>query len=71
LGQPRDIREYCKPFSFESLVLDSDDVCKIAVIITRKLLDQRIDEFSMSILQAVADIKEPLEDSDEMLTYKA
>lgn len=46
----KDILEYCKPFSFESLVMDSDDVCRIAVIVARKLLDQRIDEFSLSML---------------------
>ncbi len=48
--QKRDIQEYCKPFSFESLVLDSDDVCRIAVIVARKLLEARIDEFSLSML---------------------
>ena len=58
----RDIQEYCKPFSFESLVRDSDDICRIAVIVARKLLDARIDEFSLSILQAISDIKEPLEE---------
>jgi hypothetical protein len=50
LEQKRDIHEYCKPFSFESLVIDSDDVCRIAVIVARKLLDARIDEFSLSML---------------------
>lgn len=57
----RDIQDYCKPFSFESLVLDSDDICRIAVIVARKLLDQRADEFSISMLQAISDIKEPVE----------
>ena len=61
----RDILEYCKPFSFESLVIDSDDVCRIAVIVARRLLDARIDEFSLSMLQAISDIREPLEDGDE------
>ncbi len=50
LDQKRDINEYCKPFSFEQLVVDSDDVCRIAVIVARKLLDARIDEFSLSML---------------------
>jgi len=43
-------------------VLDSDDVCRIAVIVARKLLDQRIDEFSLSMLQAISDVREPLEE---------
>jgi hypothetical protein len=50
LNRPRDLQEYCKPFSFESLVTDSDDVCRIAVIVARKLLDARIDEFSLCML---------------------
>ncbi len=62
LEQKRDISEYCKPFSFESLVIDSDDVCRIAVIVARKLLDARIDEFSFSMLQAISDIREPLDE---------
>ena len=50
-------------------MLDSDDVCRVAVIIARKLLDARLDEFSLSMLQAISDIKEPLEDqSDENTT---
>eukprot|EP00347_Sterkiella_histriomuscorum_P002311 403368647 len=62
LSVQRDIQEYCKPFSFESLVLDSDDICRIAVIVARKLLDSRIDEFSISMLQAISDIKEPIDE---------
>ena len=62
LGPQRDVQEFCKPFSFDQLVLDSDDVCRVAVIIARKLLDARLDEFSLSMLQAISDIKEPLED---------
>ncbi|CDW89230.1 at hook motif family protein [Stylonychia lemnae] len=65
LNMQKDILEYCKPFSFESLVVDSDDVCRIAVMVARKLLDQRIDEFSLSMLQAISDIKEPLEENSE------
>ena len=61
----RDISEYCKPFVFEQLVIDSDDIVKIAIIVARKLLDGRIDEVSISTLQAISDIKEPLEDSQE------
>lgn len=74
LAVKRDIHEYCKPFSFEQLVVDSDDVCRIAVIVARKLLDARIDEFSLSMLQAIADIKEPLEETSEdpeFMGYKA
>lgn len=73
----RDIYEYCKPFSFESLVHDSDDVCRIAVIVARKLLDARIDEFSLSMLQAISDIREPLEETlydesgENSLSFKA
>lgn len=74
LEQKRDIQEYCKPFSFESLVIDSDDTCRIAVIVARKLLDARIDEFSLSMLQAISDIREPLEDVEgeefEVLSFK-
>ncbi len=61
----RNIHEYCKPFSFESLVLDSDDLCRLAVIVARKLLDSRIDEFSLCMLQAISDIREPLEDVNQ------
>ena len=46
--------------------MDSDDVCRIAVIVARKLLDARIDEFSLSMLQAISDIKEPI---DEQAVY--
>jgi len=48
-------------------------VCRIAVIVARKLLDARIDEFSLSMLQAISDIKEPLEenpDEAEFLSFK-
>lgn len=46
--------------------MDSDDVCRIAVIVARKLLEARIDEFSLSMLQAISDIKEPI---DELAVY--
>jgi hypothetical protein len=47
-------------------------VCRIAVIVARKLLDARIDEFSLSMLQAISDVKEPLEESEdsEIVSYK-
>lgn len=45
-------------------MVDSDDVCRIAVIVARKLLDARIDEFSLSMLQAISDIREPLDDEE-------
>lgn len=73
----RDLHEYCKPFSFEQLVHDSDDVCRIAVIVARKLLDARIDEFSLSMLQAISDVRDPLEDAqyqeggENVLSFKA
>ena len=73
LDLKRNIQEYCKPFSYESLVMDSDDVCRIAVIVARKLLEARIDEFSLSRLQAISDIRDPLEESKEdaeVLSYK-
>ena len=44
---------------------DSDDVCRIAVIVSRKLLDARIDEFSLSMLQAISDVRDPLEDTQQ------
>ena len=56
---------------------DSDDVCRIAVIVARKLLDARIDEFSLSMLQAISDVREPLEDTqygdgaENSLSFKA
>lgn len=46
----RDIQEFCKPFSFESFVQDSDDCCKIAAIVIRKLLSDRVEEFSEKML---------------------
>lgn len=48
-------------------MIDSDDVCRIAVIVARKLLDNRIDEFSLSMLQCISDIKEHLEDTTDEL----
>jgi len=60
--------------------MDSDDVCRIAVIVARKLLEARIDEFSLSMLQAISDVREPLDEiaastyeddpSEKGLTYR-
>jgi hypothetical protein len=47
------------------------------VIVARKLLDARIDEFSLSMLQAISDVRDPLDDAqyqeggDNVLSFKA
>lgn len=71
LALKRPVPEYCKPFAFESLALDCDDACRLAVIVARRLLDARIDEFSLCMLQAIADVREPLEeDQEDFITFK-
>lgn len=44
------------------------------MIVARKLLDARIDEFSLSMLQAISDVREPLEiipgEEFEIMTFK-
>lgn len=44
--------------------MDSDDIARLAVIVCRRLLDERPEEFSLSMLQAVSDVKEPLEQEE-------
>lgn len=45
IGIARSLQEYCKPFAMETLTLDYDDVCQIAVTVAKTLLGDRVDEF--------------------------
>lgn len=45
IGIARPLQEYCKPFSMETLTLDFDDVCQMAVTVAKTLLGDRADEF--------------------------
>lgn len=45
IGTARSLQEYCKPFAMETLTLDFDDVCQVAVTVSKTLLGDRSDEF--------------------------
>lgn len=62
IGTARSLQEYCKPFAMETLTLDFDDVCQIAVTVAKTLLGDRIDEFQLKIMEAISDIKETIQD---------
>jgi len=62
LGTGRSLQEYCKPWALETLTLDFDDVCKVAVCVGRRLMGSRIDDFQLSMVQAISDLMEPLEE---------
>ena len=50
----------------ETLTLDFDDVCQVAVTVSKALLGDRLDEFQLKIMEAISDIKETVqEDSDD------
>ena len=58
----KDVEEYMKPFSYESFVRDTDDVCLVAVMIAKKLSSDDEAGFSLQMLQTISDIREPLEE---------
>ena len=60
IGTARSLQEYCKPFAMETLTLDFDDVCQVAVTVAKTLLGDRIDEFQLKIMEAISDIKETI-----------
>ena len=63
LGQHIDTQEYMKPYSFEMLVRDADDVSKLAVMIIKKFMgDDTGNQFMTEILQTVSDVMETIED---------
>ena len=56
-----------KPFSFETSIRDSDDVCHVAVMIIKRLIVvghdpdyNLVQQFSHEIMQVIEDIQEPL-----------
>ena len=52
-----------KPFSFEMLVRDSDDLAQLAVMIIKKVMgDDTSNHFSTEILQVISDIFDPLDE---------
>lgn len=61
LGKKRDINEYCKPYKNDFFVIDSDDICRLAVFVSKRLLEERPEEFSLSMLQAISDVRENIE----------
>jgi len=63
IGCTKEVDEYCKPFSFEHSVADSDDVCKVAVVVIRKLMDDESLEFGLQMLQLISDFKDYLEET--------
>ena len=60
IGTARSLQEYCKPSALETLALDFDDVCQVAVTVAKILLGDRIGEFQLKTLEAISDIKETL-----------
>jgi hypothetical protein len=46
----------------ETLTLDFDDVCQVAVTVTKALLGDRVDEFQLKIMEAISDIKETIQE---------
>lgn len=45
IGVNRTLQEYCKPWALDSLCLDFDDVCQVAVVVVKTLLGSRIEDF--------------------------
>ena len=68
LAKGKEIQEHMKPFTFEMFVRDSDDVCQVAVTIAKKLHgEDGMVEFSMQMLQTISDIREPLDERNQMV----
>ncbi len=44
----------------ETLTLDFDDVCQMAVTVAKTLLGDRVGEFQLKVLEAISDIKETI-----------
>ena len=54
----RSLQEYCKPYSLETLALDFDDVCMVAVSVAKSLIADRVDEFQIKMLETISEIKD-------------
>ena len=66
LGVSRETEEFLKPYSFEMLVRDSDDVCQVAVMIVKRLMSNDEangmgQQFSLTMLQIISDVVESVE----------
>ena len=48
----------------EALTLDYDDVCQVAVTVSKTLLGDRLDEFQLKIMEAISDIKETVQEEN-------
>ena len=46
----------------ETLTLDYDDVCQLAITVAKTLMSDRIDEFQIQVMEAISDIKETVMD---------
>lgn len=46
----------------EALTLDFDDVCQVAVTVSKTLLGDRLNEFQIQIMEAISDIKETIQE---------
>ena len=62
IGTTRSLQEYCKPFSMETLTLDYDDVCQVAVTVAKNLLGDRLDEFQLKIMEILSDINSTVQE---------
>lgn len=66
LAANRETEEFLKPYSFEMLIRDSDDVCQVAVMIVKRLMSSDEangmgQQFSREILQIISDVVESVE----------
>jgi len=62
LDNGRPLQEYCKPFQQESLTVDFDDICDLAVSVARRLLGVKIDYFQLRMTEAISEVMTPLEE---------
>ena len=66
LAVNRETEEFLKPYSFEMLIRDSDDVCQVAVMIVKRLMSSDEangmgQQFSREMLQIISDVVESVE----------
>lgn len=66
LAISRETEEFLKPYSFEMLIRDSDDVCQVAVMIVKRLMSSDEangmgQQFSREVLQIISDVVESVE----------
>ena len=46
----------------ETLTLDFDDVCQVAVTVSKTLLGDRLDEFQLKIMEILSDINSTVQE---------